>query len=236
MPARVPLILSIVGLLSIALPEKPAAQARQSQAAFETAIRDRSTSPYIVLVTVVDDRTGQLSTGCNSVVLLRSAIYREQRGIVGSEVTAEEVIKIALDNTSHVFHFSNPAALSNILPFRYPEACAAIERGSRARIADITGQVVLGPFVEGPMLRRSSCPPLAYPKPDKDGSTVIALLVGRDGKLKESKITQRSGSAGWDEAVLAGLSACSFTPRTIDGEPAPEAAWLTISMGNRAGW
>lgn len=148
----------------------------------------------------------------------------------------KEVEKIALENTSHVFHFSNPAALNNILPFRYPEACAAIERGSRARIADGSGQVILGPFVERPMIHRSSCAAPAYPKPDKEGGTTVALLIGQDGKLKESKLTESSGSAGWDEAVLAALSACGFSPRTIDGEPVPEATWMTIRIGSRARW
>ena len=153
MPVRRISILLIVGLSipSIGLPRDSAAQARQSQAAFETAIRDKSTSPYIVLVTVVDDRTGQASTGCNGANLLLGAIYLEKWGGFDSKVTPEtnsrleEVEKIALENASHVFHFSNRAALDNVLPFRYPEACAAIERGSRARIGDRGGQILLEP-------------------------------------------------------------------------------------------
>ena len=233
MPVRVISTFLIIGLSipSIGSARESAAQARQSHAAFETAIRDKSSSPYIVLITVVDDRTGQASTGCNNVQLLRSAIYRERRANVDSEVTAEEVEKIALENTSHVFHFSNPAALNNVLPFRFPEACAAIERGSRARIADITGQIVLGPFVKGPMIVRSGCSPPAYPKPGSEGGTSVALLVGPDGTLKESKVTGSSGSAHWDEAVLAALSACKFSPRTIDGVPVPEAIWMTMRIG-----
>jgi TonB family protein len=232
----------IAGLLSIGLPGESAAQARQSHAAFETAIRDNSTSPYVVLITVVDDRTGQTSSGCNTANLLRGAIYLEKWGSIDRDAVPEarsrhnEVEKIALENTSHIFHFSNPAALKNILPFRYWEACAAIEQGSRVRIGDRSGQIILGPFVEGPNIDRSSCPPPTYPKPNNEGGTTVALLVGQDGKLKESKLTESSGSAGWDEAVLAALSACRFSPRTIDGEPVPEATWMTISMGNRARW
>jgi TonB family protein len=230
--------LLIVGLsvLSIGLTTQSAAHARQSQAAFETAIRDKSTSPYIVLITVVDDRTGQVSTGCNSANLLRGAIYREKRGDSDRTVSPEEVEQVALDNTSHVFHFSNQAALNNILPFRYPEACAAIERGSRARIADITGQVVLGTFSEGPGIVRSSCPPPTYPKPSDAGDITVALLVGQDGALKQSKVTRSSGSARWDEEVLAAFSVCRFSLRIIDGEPVPGATWMTITMGSRARW
>ncbi len=242
MPVRAISTLLIAGLLSIGLPEESAAQARQSQAAFETAIRDNSTSPYVVLITVVDDRTGQASSGCNTANLLRGAIYLEKWGSIDRDAAPEantrrkEVEKIAVENLSHVFHFSNPAALKNILPFRDWEACAAIEQGSRVRIGDRSGQIILGPFVEGPNINLSSRPPPAYPKPNNEGGTTVVLLVGRDGELKESKLTGSSGSAGWDEAVLVALSACRFTPRTIDGEPVPEATWTTISIGNRARW
>lgn len=230
--------LLIVGLsvLSIGLPTQCAAQAGQSQAAFETAIRDTSTSPYIVLITVVDDRSGQVSTGCNSANLLRGAIYRERRGDADNTVTPEEVERVALDNRSHIFHFSNQAALNNILPFRYPEACAGIERGSRARIADITGQVILGPFSEGPSIIRSSCPPPTYPKPSDAGDTSVALLVGQDGALKQSKVTGSSCSARWDEEVQTAFSICRFSPRTTDGRPVPGPTWMTITIGSRARW
>jgi hypothetical protein len=58
----------------------------------------------------------------------------------------EEAQKIALENTSHVFHFSNQAALDNV-PLRYPQACPAIEQGMSVRIGDRTGQMIVEPFV-----------------------------------------------------------------------------------------
>jgi TonB family protein len=227
-----------LSILWIGSPGDAAAQARQSQAAFETAIRDTSTSPYVVLITVVDDRTGEVSTGCNTANLLLGAIYLEKWGSFDSSQAAarhEEVKRIALENTSHTFHFSNQAALNNVLPFRFAEACVAIERGTRARIADRTGQILFGPFVEGPRIVRSGCSPPADPKPG-EGSTTVAIMIGQDGSIKESKITDSSGSKHWDEAVLAALLACKFSPRTIDGEPDPEPTWMRIMIGSRARW
>jgi hypothetical protein len=135
-----------------------AADPSQSQAAFEAAIQDHSTSPYIVLITVVDDWTGQTSTGCSPVNLLRGAIYIEQWGGFDGTVTPEvraarraEVERIALKNTGHVFHFTNERALANILPFAYQQACKEIAKGRSARIDDRTSRVLLGPFVEGPI-------------------------------------------------------------------------------------
>jgi TonB family protein len=243
MRARVFSTYFIVALsaLLVGLPKNSAAQSLQSQAAFETAIRDKSTSPYVVLITVVDDRTGQANTGCTSANRLRMAIYLEKWGPPpGTNSMHDEVEKIALENTAHVFHFSNQSALDSVFPFRYPEACAAIKRGVRARIADLTHQILLGPFVEGPNIVLSSCAPPVYPPEDKkdgnESSPTIALLVNPDGTLKESKVADSSGSARIDEAVRAALSACKFSPRTIDGEPAPEASWMTIRIGRRAVW
>jgi TonB family protein len=247
MPARGISTLFIAGLsaLSIVLPKNSAAQSLQSQAAFETAIRDESTSPYVVLITAIDDRTGQADTGCTGANLLLGAIYLEKWGSydkarLGTNSMRDEAEKIALENTAHVFHFSNQSALDNVLPFRYPEACAAIKTGVRARIGDRSGQILLGPFVEGPSVILSSCPAPVYPSEDrKDGnesSPNIALLVGPDGTLKESKVADSSGSTRIDEAVRAALSACKFSPRTIDGEPMPEASWMTIRIGRRAVW
>ena len=114
----------------------------QLHEAFVAAILDDSSSPYLVLIEVVDDRSGQSEIGCTSANYLKGAIFLEKWGnfdrpsTLETRVRYEEVKKIALDNTSHVFHFSTETAISNVLPFRYPEACAAIAQGTRVRVAD----------------------------------------------------------------------------------------------------
>jgi hypothetical protein len=59
------------------------------------------------------------TTSCSCV----AQFYREKRGTFDRELTAEDVEKIALENalenTSHLFHFSNQAAL-NRRPFLDP--------------------------------------------------------------------------------------------------------------------
>jgi TonB family protein len=244
---RLPSFCSFLVVLSpISMAGTSAADPRQSQAAFETAIKDHSTSPYIVLITVVDDRTGQTSTGCSTANLLRGAIYIEQWGRIDGTVTPEdrrarfaEVGSIALENTDHVFHFSNERALANILPFRYPEACAEIAKGRRARIGDRSGQVLLGPFVEGPMVVWSSCPSASYPldaKPSNQGVTGVSVLVGPDGSMREINVAESSGFSALDEAIRSALSGCKFRSRTIDGEPVPEATWMHFRLRNQAKW
>jgi len=126
---------SILMLIGAGLPGNCDAAPYQSHDAFTTAILDKSTSPYIVLIEVIDDRTGQSSFGCNTANMLKGASYREKWGAFGpntpeTRARFEQVDEIALANTSHVFHFSNEAALRNVLPLRYPEACAAIAKGN----------------------------------------------------------------------------------------------------------
>lgn len=233
---------------SVARAEDVATRPYQSHAAFETAIRNRSTSPYVVLITVIDDRTGESQTGCTLAPFVVGATYIEKWGPMegrpAAEITArhEEIEKSVLENTSHIFHFSSQAALDNV-PFthdvRFEEACRAIEKGKTARIADRSGQLLIGPFVEGPTVNLRSCPPPTYPSDEKandEGGTGISLLIGPDGSVLESKVTESSGSKRRDEAIRTALSACKMKPKTIDGAPAPEPTTLTIRMGNRAHW
>ena len=174
--ARISRFIAGAMILSVGLSEQVAGQGLQPQADFENAFGIHpgspyvtySTSPYVVRITVVNDRTGEASTVCVDANLLSGAIYLENGGSFEHydlpvtkegffdftkqprrESTPEaierakklvEARKIAVANSSHVFHFSNPEALKNISR-HYPEACAAIEQGKRARIEDITGRI-----------------------------------------------------------------------------------------------
>jgi hypothetical protein len=89
----------------------------QSHENFSAAIRDNSTSPVYVLITVVDDTTGQARTGCNTANLLLGAIHDEY-GLTYDTTAVANAQNMALTNPSHVFHFSKAEALANIA-FRY---------------------------------------------------------------------------------------------------------------------
>jgi len=87
----------------------------QSQASFEAAIKNHSTAPPYVLVTVVDDRTKTERSVCTTSNLLLGAIYFEHGLGTGAQAWAEAE-RIALSNRDHVFHFSKPKALENVAP------------------------------------------------------------------------------------------------------------------------
>jgi hypothetical protein len=90
---------------------------RQSSERFSAAIHNDSTSPDYVLITVVDDATGQARTGCNTANLLLGAIHMEY-GLAYDAAGIANAKNVALTNPRHLFHFSKPEALSNIA-FRY---------------------------------------------------------------------------------------------------------------------
>jgi len=80
---------------------------------FTKAIMTQSTSPYVVLITIVDDRTGQSRSGCTSAPFLLGAIHREMN-LPYDLPSIKSAEQIALGNTAHVFHFSKQDALDNV--------------------------------------------------------------------------------------------------------------------------
>jgi periplasmic protein TonB len=74
-----------------------------------------------------------------------------------------------------------------------------------------------------PVVRGKSCAEPEYPAASarlgESGKVVLALLVGVDGRVVESKVEQTSGFPRLDEAARAALSLCKFTPGTVDSKP-----------------
>jgi hypothetical protein len=109
----------------------------QSQENFEKAIRDRSTSLYFILATVVNDNTGEAHTECFPASFLLGAIHKEY-DLNYDAGSIEKAIQIALANSSRVFHFSKQTSIDNVPSFtkdakvfrlRYQEACALVTEG-----------------------------------------------------------------------------------------------------------
>ncbi|HUH84665.1 MAG TPA: energy transducer TonB [Stellaceae bacterium] len=61
----------------------------------------------------------------------------------------------------------------------------------------------------------------------EEGSLILQVLVGADGRVTDSKLVQTSGFDRLDQAALAGVKGnYRFVPGTIDGKPAP--MWFTF--------
>lgn len=60
----------------------------------------------------------------------------------------------------------------------------------------------------------------------EEGVVNLAMLIGPDGKVLESKVEKSSGSRALDKAAIQGLSLCKFKPGTVDGVPVKSWAKL----------
>jgi protein TonB len=76
------------------------------------------------------------------------------------------------------------------------------------------------------------CPPPEYPRAslanEEKGLVVLALLIGPDGKVMESKVEKSSGFRNLDKAALGGFSKCKFKPGTKDGKP--DQVWMNLQF------
>jgi protein TonB len=61
----------------------------------------------------------------------------------------------------------------------------------------------------------------------ESGTVILALLVGTDGRVTNSRIQKSSGSRELDKAAVSALSLCKFKPATNGG--VPEEAWGQIA-------
>ena len=61
----------------------------------------------------------------------------------------------------------------------------------------------------------------------EEGTVTLALLVGANGKVSDSRVQKSSGSRDLDKAAISALSMCSFKPAMAGG--APEAGWAQIA-------
>lgn len=60
----------------------------------------------------------------------------------------------------------------------------------------------------------------------EEGVVYLAMLIGPEGQVLESRIEKSSGSKALDRAAVAGLSLCKFKPGTVDG--VAEKSWAKL--------
>jgi len=93
----------------------------QDQAHYEAAVRDMSTAPYFVLVTVVDDAAKTSWTGCTLPRFVESALDAEH-GSANDDAAMARAQQAMLDAKDHLFRFGNPKALASIPTGAYAPA------------------------------------------------------------------------------------------------------------------
>ena len=75
------------------------------------------------------------------------------------------------------------------------------------------------------------CPMPKWPKASlrngEQGTVKMRFLIGTDGNVMQTEVSQSSGFPMLDKAAVEGLSACTFKPAAKDG--VPEQAWKEMS-------
>ena len=69
--------------------------------------------------------------------------------------------------------------------------------------------------------------PMRAARNGESGTVTLALLVGADGRVQDSRIQSSSGSRDLDRAAVNALSLCRFQPAMNGG--AAEAGWAQLA-------
>ncbi|MDL2357239.1 MAG: hypothetical protein QFF03_18440 [Pseudomonadota bacterium] len=145
-------LFSLILLLAACAPSHAApAEPQQARESYATAVRDQSTSPAWVLITLADDGEHASAKLCTHGAFLIGAIMRE------TDVGVAQARQLALDNQDHVFHFTKPAALDN-LPRRYSEFDLANARALLAPLSTPELQHAFSSLIERPLLVPNKLP------------------------------------------------------------------------------
>ncbi|KQW97313.1 energy transducer TonB [Massilia sp. Root418] len=80
------------------------------------------------------------------------------------------------------------------------------------------------------MVDAANCAKPDYPRNAQrngdTGTVTLALLIGTDGRVADSKVEKSSGFRELDRAAQVGLGLCRFKPATIDG--VPQQSWTRM--------
>lgn len=91
-------------------------------------------------------------------------------------------------------------------------------------------QVNAAPVRVAAVVDSNACAKPDYPKSalrnGDTGTVTLALLIGTDGRVADSKVEKSSGFRELDRAAQVGLGLCKFMPGTVDG--VPQQSWTKM--------
>lgn len=140
-----------VMLSACALAPAAPAEPQQSRDSYTAAVREQSTSPAWVLITLAGDGGQAPGPLCTYGAFLVGAIMRE------TGMGLAQARQLALDNQDHVFHFTKQAALDN-LPRRYSEFDLANARALLAPLSAGELHYAFSSLIERPLLAPNKIP------------------------------------------------------------------------------
>jgi protein TonB len=94
-----------------------------------------------------------------------------------------------------------------------------------ARVAPARAAVHVAAVVDAANCTKPDYPKSALRNGDS-GVVTLALLIGTDGRVADSKVEKSSGFRDLDRAAQVGLGLCRFKPGTMDG--VPQQSWTRM--------
>jgi len=117
-----------------------------------------------------------------------------------------------------------PTAITNVTEVPPPTLAAP----PAAKVAAPPAPVRVGPGLDLAHSREPEYPPVSR-RLHEQGSLIVRVLVGADGRAIDVKLEQSCGYPRLDEAALEGIRrSYRFIPATVDGRP--EQAWFTFKF------
>ena len=113
---------------------QPRGSGGQMWALYVRALKNQSTAPNYVLITLVDKRTGSSRVACTEAPFLLGAIHQEHE-LAYDENGERKAMSLALTQQDRTFTFSNPRAIKNVQP-RYTEKQLEEMRGAVQECSD----------------------------------------------------------------------------------------------------
>lgn len=105
------------------------------------------------------------------------------------------------------------------------QGAAAGGESTGDKVAPVKGPVHIAAVVDAANCAKPDYPKSALRNGDS-GVVTLALLIGTDGRVADSKVEKSSGFRDLDRAAQVGLGLCRFKPGTIDG--APQQSWTRM--------
>ncbi|GJI94460.1 hypothetical protein RugamoR57_11780 [Duganella caerulea] len=113
-----------------------------------------------------------------------------------------------------------------------PASEAQPAQPTQAGIAEPGAKTVVkaAPQLVPAVVDAKACTKPDYPKSalrnGDTGTVTLALLIGTDGRVADSKVEKSSGFRELDRAAQVGLGLCRFKPGTVDG--VPQQSWTKM--------
>lgn len=118
-----------------------------------------------------------------------------------------------------------------IKDFTNEEQPPVVNKGLENKNAEVSHeQATKGSVIKQAVVNFNSCSKPEYPansvRDGETGKVGLKFLIGKDGHVLQSKIVSSSGYRDLDKAAQKGLSACQFTPGTVDG--VAQESWANV--------